>query len=169
MQENAATITKEQPNDTTLGISFYQGRLRSTIGEHQRLLELMKNKLAILSKRLQLGKIYEFKSQEIAFGITTWAEVLIDTEIAYLKTGAEIATLESIITEKQQYFNKYAKAFESDLNEANANWDRMVEKVMKMKGKSASVDAMIHAIQTQDVTTDLDKRVFIYKRLQGFL
>ena len=43
--------------------------------------------------------------------------------ILRLKTLHEIDTLKKILHEKEQYYIKYAKQFDLDLEEANENWD----------------------------------------------
>jgi Flp pilus assembly CpaF family ATPase len=94
-------------------------------------------------------------------------EELNEITISNLKTMAEIETLENVIAEKKNYFENYAKHFEKDLNEANEKWDKLIEKARVVVKLKPHLQQFLDAINNiDDINVDLDKKVFIYKRLK---
>jgi phenylalanyl-tRNA synthetase alpha subunit len=139
-----------------MNISFYLNDLKSTIQTQIDLLDCLK-------KRIEIN---EAKKSESSLTNEELNEIFIST----IKTKFEVETLTNIIKEKESYFEKYAKNFEKELNEANTNWDVVIAKAKQQLPKNPNLKPYLDAIERiGDVNTDLDKKVFIYKRIKPLL
>jgi predicted nucleic acid-binding Zn-ribbon protein len=138
-----------------MNVSYYLDSLNKTIQAQVDLLNAYK-------KRIEINK---FKQVHLESSLTE--EELNEITISTLKTMAEIETLENVIAEKKNYFENYAKHFEKDLNEANEKWDKLIEKTRVMVKLKPHLQQFLDAINNiDDINVDLDKKVFIYKRLK---
>lgn len=92
-----------------------------------------------------------------------------DATIICIKTDTEIETLKSVIKEKDNYFERYAKAFEKDATETNAEFDKLL-KLAKIKVSTRpNLQPILDAVANHNLDEDLDKKVFVYKRLKALL
>lgn len=138
------------------GISYYLDSLNKTIEDQVTLLNAYKKRININKQKQENSSLNEEELNEIT--------------ISNLKTMAEIETLENVIREKKKYFDNYAKHFEKDLNDANAEWDSLIEKAKNQLAKKPQLQSFINAInEIEDINADLDKKVFIFKRLKPLL
>jgi len=139
-----------------MNVSYYLDSLNKTIQTQVDLLNAYK-------KRVEINK---HKQEKSSLNEEDYNEATIST----LKTMAEIETLENVIKEKKNYFEMYSKHFEKDLNEANAEWDSLIQKARLQLPKKPQIKPFIDAIDgLEDINTDLDKKVFIYKRLKPLI
>lgn len=178
-EENHVPQPKAAVVDPQDRFSFYLKQLDNTINGHRALVEHYKAKVLLLTEskdhaasRLRYLELEDLPLTMLAPDIVELKLKITDADIEILKIGSEISTLESIIAEKSKYFHQYSEHFKKDLMRADANWDNMVEKAKTLSKKyegNAFYASLMTAIATQDVYTDLDKRVFIYKRLQALL
>lgn len=139
-----------------MNISFYLNDLKTTIQEQIELLNHLKKRIKINESKKANSYLTEEELNEIC--------------ILTIKTKSEVETLTNIINEKESYFEKYAKNFEKDLNETNSNWDNTIGKAKQQALKNANLKPYLDAIERLgDVNTDLDKKVFIFKRIKPLL
>lgn len=139
-----------------MNVSYYLESLNKTIQTQVDLLNALK-------KRIEINKA---KQSSSSLNDEEYNEATIST----LKTLAEIETLENVIAEKKKYFENYAKHFEKDLNEANNGWDSLIAKTRVAVKINPNLKQFIDAIDSiEDINEDLDKKVFIYKRLKPLI
>jgi ribonuclease D len=141
-----------------MNVSYYLDSLNKTIQTQVDLLNAYK-------KRIEINK---FKQLHLESSLND--EELNEVTISTLKTMAEIETLENIIKEKKNYFENYSKFFETQLNETNEGWDSLISKARLELPKKPQLKTFIDAIDgLEDINSDLDKKVFIYKRLKPLI
>ena len=140
-----------------MGISLYLEQLKET-------LQIQKTLLSCLEAKIDFNKA---KISSISAG----EEEKNDAQIVVIKTNAEIETLKKTIAEKEKYFHNYAKHFEKDLEETNLNWDSVISKARLELQKKPMIQPYLDAINNVelDVLNDLDKKVFIFKRVKALL
>jgi hypothetical protein len=130
----------------------------------KKLIQKEKDLLVALNKRVEINEAKKLNS-------SLTEEEHNEATIICIKTNAEIETLKSVIKEKENYFENYSKKFEVDLLEANAEFDNLLKKA-KIHQKIASnkfLQTILDAIANNNLDDDLDKKVFIYKRLKAML
>jgi predicted TIM-barrel fold metal-dependent hydrolase len=138
-----------------MNVSYYLDGLNKTIQAQVDLLNAYKKRI-YLNEQKQKSSLNEEELNEVT--------------ISNLKTMAEIETLENVIAEKKNYFDNYAKHFEKDLNEANEKWDKLIEKTRVVVKLKPHLQQFLDAIDNiNDINADLDKKVFIYKRLKPLI
>ena len=136
-------------------LSNYLESLKKTI-------EIEKNLLVALTKKVEIN---EAKKENRSLT----EEEHNEATIICIQTNAEIETLKSVIKEKDNYFERYAKAFEKDANETNAEFDKLL-KLAKIKvSTKPNLRPILDAIANHNLDEDLDKKVFVYKRLKALL
>jgi multidrug resistance efflux pump len=140
-------------------ISKYIEKLKATLNTHRELLKC-------LEYRVEYNE-NEYNSDDNIVRLSPNDKN--EIRISIIKTNSEIATLKGIINEKEKYFDNYAKFFENDLNETNANWDRVLELAKKQVGKKPELQQLISSLENIDVENDADAKVFVYKRFKGLI
>jgi hypothetical protein len=136
-------------------LSNYLESLKKTIEIEKKLLNALLKKVELNEAKKENRSLTEEEHNEAT--------------IICIKTNAEIETLKSVIKEKDNYFEKYAKAFEKDATETNAEFDKLF-KLAKLKVTSRpNLQPILDAIANNNLDEDLDKKVFVYKRLKALL
>jgi hypothetical protein len=136
-------------------LSNYLESLKKTIEVEKKLLNALLKKVELNEAKKENRSLTEEEHNEAT--------------IICIKTNAEIETLKSVIKEKDNYFEKYAKAFEKDATETNAEFDKLF-KLAKLKVTSRpNLQPILDAIANHNLDEDLDKKVFVYKRLKALL
>jgi len=136
-------------------LSNYLESLKKTIEIEKKLLNALLKKVELNEAKKENRSLTEEEHNEAT--------------IICIKTNAEIETLKSVIKEKDNYFEKYAKAFEKDATETNAEFDKLF-KLAKLKVTSRpNLQPILDAIANHNLDEDLDKKVFVYKRLKALL
>ena len=136
-----------------MNVSFYLDGLNKTIQAQIDLLNAFKKRIELNTKKQSNSSLTEEEFNEIT--------------IVNLQTLAEIETLENVIAEKKKYFENYARHFEKDLNETNEKWDKLIEKARLMVKSKPHLKQFLDVIDgIENINADLDKKVFIYKRLK---
>lgn len=139
-----------------MNVSYYLDGLNKTIQAQVDLLNAFKKRIELNTKKQTNSSLTEEEINEIT--------------IVNLQTFAEIETLENVITEKKKYFENYAKHFEKDLNETNEGWESLIQKARAELPKKPQLKPFIDAIDSIDnINSDLDKKVFIFKRLKPLI
>ena len=138
-------------------LSNYLESLKKTIEVEKKLLDALLKKVELNEAKKENRSLTEEEHNEAT--------------IICIKTNAEIETLKSVIKEKDNYFERYAKAFEKDVNETNAEFDNLVKKakIHQKIGVNQSLKTILDAIANNNLDEDLDKKVFVYKRLKALL
>jgi hypothetical protein len=138
--------------------------LSNYLESYKKLIQREKDLLVALNKRVEINEAKKMNS-------SLTEEEHNEATIICIKTNAEIETLKSVIKEKEKYFENYSKKFEIDLLEANAEFDKLLKKA-KVHQKIASnknLQTILDAIANNNLDEDLDKKVFVYKRLKAML
>jgi hypothetical protein len=138
--------------------------LSNYLESFKKLIQREKDLLVALNKRVEINEAKKMNS-------SLTEEEHNEATIICIKTNAEIETLKSVINEKEKYFENYSKKFEIDLLEANAEFDKLLKKA-KIHQKIAvnqSLKTILDAIANNNLDEDLDKKVFVYKRLKAML
>lgn len=140
-----------------MGISVYLKELENTLHVQKKLLGCLEAKVGFNESKLS--------------SLLLDGEQKNEAEIVIIKTNAEIETLKKTIAEKEKYFHNYAKHFEKDLNDADANWDDVIKKARAEVQKKPMIQPYLDAVDNVelDVLNDLDKKVFIFKRVKALL
>lgn len=130
----------------------------------KKLIQKEKDLLVALNKRVEINEAKKLDS-------SLTEEEHNEATIICIKTNAEIETLKSVIKEKENYFEHYSKKFETDLLEANAEFDKLLKKakIHQKIGSNKSLQTILDAIANNNLDDDLDKKVFVYKRLKAML
>jgi hypothetical protein len=130
----------------------------------KKLIQKEKDLLVALNKRVEINEAKILNS-------SLTEEEHNEATIICIKTNAEIETLKNVIKEKENYFENYSKRFEVDLLEANAEIDKLLKKakIHQKIASNKSLQTILDAIANNNLDEDLDKKVFVYKRLKAML
>ena len=137
--------------------SPYLQKLLSTVALNEEVLERLKFRITKLEEKCKLSTTDEYDFNEY--------------RITIIKTQNEIDVLSKVIKEKKEYFEMYAKEYESDLQEMKQNFANIVRKAKEVRGKSKPID---HALSTVnwgmlEMEQHEEEKVFFYKKLKGLL
>lgn len=136
-------------------LSNYLESLKKTIEVEKNLLDALIKKVEINEAKKENRSLTEEEHNEAT--------------IICIKTNAEIETLKSVIKEKDNYFERYAKAFEKDATETNAEFDKLLKMAKSKVSSKPNLRPILDAITNHNLDDDLDKKVFVYKRLKALL
>ena len=122
----------------------------------------MKDMLTLLEKQI------EYIDWDLASSGRTPREKNAD-KILRIKTLSEIDTLKRILHEKEQYYIKYAKQFELDLQEANRNWDVVLKKAWVAAKKNEALMQLMKQANFDEAKTNDESKVIMYTKLKKFI
>jgi hypothetical protein len=129
--------------------------LRDKLVPMQDMLRLLENQVKYIDEDLESGK--RDKREENS------------DRILRLKTLHEIDTLKKILHEKEQYYIKYAKQFDLDLEEANENWDKVIKKAWITAKKNPPLMQLMSQANFDEAKTNDESKVIIYTKLKKFI
>jgi hypothetical protein len=129
--------------------------LRDKLVPMQDMLKLLQNQVKYIDEDLKSGK--RDKREENS------------DRILRLKTLHEIDTLKKILHEKEQYYIKYAKQFDLDLEEANENWDKVIKKAWIAAKKNPPLMQLMSQANFDEAKTNDESKVIIYTKLKKFI
>jgi hypothetical protein len=132
----------------------YLEELQSTLDTSKTMLKCLEKRIEIISKR-----VYEYDDEYNPN----------EDKITIIKTQGEINTLRSIIAEKEKYFEKYAKQFESDIKDMELNFDNLMKQVKIKRLKDAKLDNFMKQVDMSKVNASLETKLAFYKTMKSFL
>ena len=88
-------------------------------------------------------------------------------EILKIKTIAEINAVRRDIAVKEEYFAKYMKQFEIDMEECNKYFDTVMNKAKKSSIKD--VLEKYNQINWQNVNSNMQIKLEVYKKMKGLV
>jgi len=132
-------------------------------------IDVLREKLVPMQDMLSLlEKQIEYIDEDLQSGKRNKREENSD-RILRLKTSQEIDTLKKILHEKEQYYIKYAKQFELDLQEANKNWDVVLKKAWIAAKKNETLMQLMKQANFDEAKTNDESKVIIYTKLKKFI
>ena len=132
-------------------------------------IDVLRDKLVPMQTMLRLLEIQiEYIDEDLQSGKRNKREENAD-RILRLKTLQEIDTLKKILHEKEQYYIKYAKQFELDLQEANKNWDVVLKKAWIAAKKNETLMQLMKQANFDEAKTNDESKVIMYTKLKKFI
>lgn len=132
-------------------------------------IDVLRDKLVPMQTMLRLLEIQiEYIDEDLQSGKRNKREENAD-RILRLKTLQEIDTLKKILHEKEQYYIKYAKQFELDLQEANKNWDVVLKKAWIAAKKNETLMQLMKQANFDEAKTNDESKVIVYTKLKKFI
>lgn len=127
----------------------YIKTLENTLIIHKRLLECLEKRLVLIHTDYALKN--EYQKNEI--------------EIEKIKTQAEIDSVKRIISERENYFQKYMAKFVVDAEEVDKNYEKLLDKIKK--DKKAGSKELLDSVNWKAVEENIEVKIKLYERLKN--
>jgi hypothetical protein len=132
----------------------YLEELQSTLDTSKTMLKCLEKRIEIISKR-----VYEYDDDYNPN----------EDKITIIKTQGEINTLRSIIAEKEKYFEKYAKQFDSEIKDMEIHFDHLMKQVKIKRLKDGKLENFMRQVDMVKVNSSSETKLAFYKTMKSFL
>lgn len=130
----------------------YIDTLKATIAKQIFLLSLLENRIDYLKSEIDGCQSENYHINEARINI--------------IKTQAEIETLEKVIAEKQDYFEKFAAHFEKEFAEMEKNYDKLMENARLKSAKNPVLKSLFDKVNKDSLKNDKEAKLFFYKKVK---
>ena len=132
----------------------YISELKATLDTQKELLSLLEKKIYELEK----NRVFSDESIES-----------LNLQIDLIDTQARMETVKKVITQKSDYFEKFAKNFEVEYSEMLSNYKAVMERAEKLKFKIPQIEMLLKAANPVVLEENREARLFFYKKIKALL
>lgn len=125
--------------------------------ELQKTLDVAKLKCSFLEKRLLL--IDDEYSNKSAFEKN-------EAELIKINTANEIAALNRVIREKEQYFVQYMKQYIEDMDEVESNFTTLVADAKEKAKTNPELNTFLNQIIWENLEKNTEAKIYFYKQIK---
>jgi hypothetical protein len=125
--------------------------------ELQKTLDVAKLKCSFLEKRLLL--IDDEYSSKSAFEKN-------EVDLIKINTTNEIAALNRVIREKEQYFVQYMKQYIEDMDEVESNFDIVVADAKEKAKTNPELNTFLNQIIWDNLEKNTEAKIYFYKQIK---
>ena len=132
----------------------YISELKATLDTQKELLSLLEKKAYELEK----NRVFSDESIES-----------LNLQIDLIDTQARMETVRKVITQKSDYFEKFAKNFEVEYSEMLTNYKLVMERAEKLKFKIPQIEMLLKSCDPIELEKNREVRLFFYKKVKALL
>jgi hypothetical protein len=125
--------------------------------ELQKTLDVAKLKCSFLEKRLLL--IDDEYSNKSAFEKN-------EADLIKINTTNEIAALNRVIREKEQYFVQYMKQYIEDMDEVESNFTTLVTDAKEKAKTNPELNTFLNQIIWENLEKNTEAKIYFYKQIK---
>ena len=125
--------------------------------ELQKTLDVVKLKCSFLEKRLLL--IDDEYSSKSAFEKN-------EADLIKINTINEIAALNRVIREKEQYFVQYMKQYIEDMDEVESNFTTLVADAKEKAKTNPELNTFLNQIIWENLEKNTEAKIYFYKQIK---
>lgn len=125
--------------------------------ELQKTLDVAKLKCSFLEKRLLL--IDDEYSSKSAFEKN-------EADLIKINTTNEIAALNRVIREKEQYFVQYMKQYIEDMDEVESNFTTLVADAKEKAKTNPELNTFLNQIIWENLEKNTEAKIYFYKQIK---
>lgn len=127
--------------------------------------------LSSLDDAKQLLKLHEEKIKVATLKPLNWKDKYdeIEIKISCMKSIGEINSIKKVILEKESYFKSYYTQWEKDTAEMSVNFENVFAKCVELSKTNENLKEKIDKIDMNFIETNLEAKVYIYRRLKGLI
>jgi hypothetical protein len=125
--------------------------------ELQKTLDVAKLKCSFLEKRLLLIDDEYFNKSAFEKN---------EADLIKINTANEIAALNRVIKEKEQYFVQYMKQYVEDMDEVESNFDNVVTDAKEKAKTNPELNTFLNQIIWDNLEKNTEAKIYFYKQIK---
>jgi len=133
----------------------YIDSLKSTLETQNKLLFYLEQRIEYINAEIETCQSEHYHINE--------------ARINAIKTKAEIDTLKKVISEKTEYFEKFAAHFEIEFAEMEKKYDKLIENAYLRAGKLPVLKKILDSVNKEAIKRDKEAKLFFYKQVKQHL
>jgi len=133
----------------------YIDTLKATLNTQNNLLSFLKKRIEYLNSEIENSETEHYHINE--------------ARISIIKTQSEIETLQKVITEKTNYFEKFAAHFEVEYADMERKYDKLLENAYLRSAKLPKLKNFLDNSNKKLIETDKEAKLFFYKKVKDYM
>ena len=133
----------------------YIDTLKATLNTQNNLLSFLKKRIEYLNSEIENSETEHYHINE--------------ARISIIKTESEIETLQKVITEKTNYFEKFAAHFEVEYADMERKYDKLMENAYLRSAKLPKLKNFLDNSNKKLIETDKEAKLFFYKKVKDYM